>query len=213
MKAETLKVLRRFWRFLTIIPGWPDAGRLARTAYALPLAIPFSGLLLLWAGDTLVRRPAIEAVRDNCAPAEALEAEVDSLGYACSDAQVAETAAAVAALEAGVVGDPAQLQVLMDRMRATATAKGWSVALIANEPELPAPGAPRSFVFQTLRGRVTPLEGGGDFRTLLGLLEEFVPAEVRGGVSRVAIRADEQGRLAADIGVRLAVSPPDEKTP
>ncbi len=213
MKAEIARVSRRIWRFLTVVPGWPDAGRLTRSLYALPLVVPFAGLLLLWGWDLSVRRPGIGSLRAACAPAVVLAEEVEALAFGGSDAQAATVAEEVASLQAGLVRDAAALGVLMERMRGRAASAGWDASMVANEPVLPAPGERPPLVYRSLRGRLAAGEAAGDFRELLLLLEELVPAGVRGGVSRVAIRADEQGRLSVDFGVRLAVFPPDEETP
>lgn len=209
LKALGLEI----WDFLTVIPGWPDAGRIARTFYVLPLVVPFLALLGLVGWNHFVREPRIREVRGICQPALQLEEEIASLRLQWSEDQAAESTAATTTLTAGLLRDPADLVAQIDAMRAAATARGWAATIVANDPDNENPNA-TGLVHRSVRGRLVPAaDNRAVFVSLLALLEQIPPPGRHGGITRLTVRADEQGRLAAEFGVRYAARPPDAKTP
>lgn len=214
MKTKLLETLRGMWNFLTVIPGWPDAGRVARTFYVLPLAVPFLVLLLLWGWAQTFRHPEMRAVRAATQAAVALESEVGQLRDSWPESAVGESAAATARAIAQTLRSPEDLEAQLAAMRASATTHGWTATFYPGEPELRTTAGGLTTAFQPVRGRLAPLAGNQNgFASLLTLLDRLIPAEKSGALTRLAVRVDDQGRLAAELGVRFAALPHDEKTP
>ncbi len=201
------------WDFLTVIPGWPDAGRIARTLYVLPLVVPFIALLGLAGWNRFSREPRIREVRAICQPALQLEEEIAALRLQWSEDQATESAASTAALTAGLLRGPEDLDLQVAAMRKAAAAHGWVPTVHANDPDVENPGS-TGLVHRSVRGRLVPApENRAAFVSLLSLLEQLPPAGKHGSLTRLTVRADEQGRLAVEFGVRYAARPPDAKTP
>ncbi len=215
MQTRRQAALRTAWRFLTVIPGWQDAGRIARFFYVLPLALPFLALLLLFAWDRLVRRPQIDHVRAACAEARQLEAEIEILRMEWSEEQARLLAGAGDELRESLRRNSSEVGTLSADMRALASTHGWNAVLYENEPEAdPGDQAGPAVVFRTVRGRLTPTpQNPAPFTTLRKLLDGFVPAGRHGALTRLSVRADEHGNLSVELGVRFAALPLDEKAP
>ncbi len=213
MNTRLKTVGHEAWDFLTVIPGWPDAGRIARTFYVLPLVVPFLALLGLLAWNRLIREPQVNQVRAVCQQALQLEDEVAALRLAWSEDQAAESAAASALLTAGLLRDPADLAAQIATMQTAATALGWSATIVANDPDNEPPNAD-GLVHRSVRGRLVPAaDNPAAFASLLALLEQLPPPGKHGSLTRLTVRADDQGRLAVEFGARYAARPPDAKTP
>ena len=214
MKTRAIGAVRHIWQFLTVIPGWPDAGRVARTFYVLPLAVPFLVLLLLWSWNRCVRLPDMRAVHEGSQPAVQLEAEVAELRATWPETAAAESAAATARCVQAAIRNPADMEAQLAAMRASAAAQGWVAVFHASDAELQPSTTTAPVVFQPVRGRLTPAAGNqAGFASLLVLLDRLMPADKRGGIVRLAVHGDEQGHITAELGVRFAALPPDEKTP
>lgn len=214
MKTKLIAAGRAVWNFLTVIPGWPGAGKVARTLYGLPLVVPLLGLLLLVGWGRFSREPEIQKVRAASHSASLLEEGIAGLRFEYSEAQSAEVVAVTARLAEGLIQGPEDMAHQLAAMRAIATTQGWEATLHASDPEPGAPAAGVALAFLTVRGRLIPLEGNrASFASLLTLLDRLVPAGKRGSLTRLTVRADDQGRLAVEFGVRFAARPPDEKTP
>jgi len=214
LKTRLLTALRAGWLLLTEVPGWTDAGKVARTIHALPIAVPFFALFVLVGWLQLVRGPAIQHVRQSHQPALALEEEIAALRLAHSDEQAAESAAATERLTRTLLQGPDDLAAQMDAMRAAASAAGWVATLHPNDAGDENSGSDAPLHYQTARGRLAPAANNGHaFASLLLLLDRLVPAERHGSLTRLTVRADDQGRLSAEFGVRFAIRPTHEKTP
>ena len=214
MKTRLKETSRGIWNFLTVIPGWPDAGRVARTFYVLPLAVPFLVLLLLWSWEQAFRRPEIRSVREATQEAVSLETEVGQLRACWPESAVGESAAATARAIAQTLRTPEDLEAQLAAMRASAAANGWTATFYPGEPELRSPVGGPKIAYQPVRGRLAPVAGNGNsFVSLLTLLDRLIPAGKSGAITRLSVRGDDQGRLATELGVRFAALPHDEKTP
>lgn len=214
MKTKLKETSRGIWNFLTVIPGWPDAGRVARTFYVLPLAVPFLVLLLLWSWEQAFRRPEIRSVREATQEAVSLETEVGQLRACWPESAVGESAAATARAIAQTLRTPEDLEAQLAAMRASAAANGWTANFFPGEPELRSPVGGPKIAYQPVRGRLAPVAGNGNsFVSLLTLLDRLIPAGKSGAITRLSVRGDDQGRLATELGVRFAALPHDEKTP
>jgi hypothetical protein len=214
LKTRFIAALRGVWQFLTVIPGWPDAGKVARTFYVLPLAVPFLVLFLLWGWDRIVRSPEMRALRDSSQPAVQLETEVAELRETWPDTATAESASATASSVQATIRNPADMEAQLAAMRASATALGWVGVFHAGDAEPQPSAAAVPVVLQSVRGRLTPAAGNqASFASLLTLFDRLAPADKRGGIVRLAVHGDDQGHITAEIGVRFAALSPDAKTP
>ena len=212
MKTRLVAAGRGAWNFLTVIPGWPDAGKIARTFYVLPLAVPFIVLFLLYGWDRLLHKPEMDAVQAASQPALQLVDEIAALRSASPEAQ---SGTATADRVRSLIQNAEDLDTQLAAMRATATEHGWAPTLHANDPanETPATAA-APLVFRTVRGRLVPApDNKACYASLLTLLDRLVPSAKCGSITRLAIRADDQGKIAVELGVRFAARPTDEKTP
>jgi hypothetical protein len=214
VKTRLLAAGRAGWNFLTVIPGWPDAGKLGRTVYALPLVLPLLGLLVLVFWSQCIRGPQMSAMRAAHRSVVQLEQEIAALRLEYSEEEAAESAAATARLTEGLIRTPEELSAELGVMREAATAKGWVATLHANDSANEASATDAPLRFWTVRGRLAPAaDNRACFASLLGLLDRLPPAGKGGSLTRLTVRADEQARLNVEFGVRYAVRPPDAKTP
>ena len=214
MQTRLLTALRAGWLLLTEVPGWTDAGKVARTIHALPIAVPFFALFVLLSWLQFVRGPAIQQVRQSHQAALALEEEIAALRLEHSDEQALESAFATDRLTDTLLQSPADFAAQMDAIRAAANASGWVATLHANDAGDENPGADVPLLYQTARGRIVPAaDNSHAFASLLQLLDRLIPAERHGSLTRLTVRGDDQGRLSAEFGVRFAIRPTHEKTP
>jgi hypothetical protein len=160
-------------------------------------------MLLLFLWDQLWLQPRIHAERTTYQPLLALEQEVATLQLASSDTQAAEVAAH--AIEVGhlLLPDSKQLLLVLNEFAQTARANNWDAVF----HPLPAPAAPPApdavMFFATARGKLVPAAGNAQpFASLLVLLEQFSPPNRSIDLTRLSIRADEQGKQTAEVFLR-----------
>ena len=214
MKTRLLAAGRAGWNFLTVIPGWPDAGKLGRTVYALPLVLPVVGLLVIAAWSQFFRGPQMRSTRAAHQSVVLLEQEIAALRLECSDEEAAESAAATARLAQVLIQSPEEFAAQLTAMRDAATAHGWVAALHASDSANETSGPTDPLHYRTVRGRLVPTaDNHACFASLLALLDGLPPAGKSGSLTRLTVRADEQARLNVEFGVRYAIRPTDAKTP
>ncbi len=208
MKTRIIAAARAGWTFLTVIPGWPDAGKFGRTLYALPLVLPLLGLLVLAGWLQFVRGPHMQAERLAHRPALMLEAEIAALRLECSDAQAADSAAATALLAGALIQSQADFDAQLEAIRAAASTASWVATLHATDLDNEAPGEPAALLYRNVRARLVPAATNpAPFASLLGLLDQLPPAGKSAGVTRLTVRADDQARLSAEFTVRYTLRP------
>ncbi len=198
------------WHILTEVPGWPDAPRRVRLRRLLPAVIPVAGMLLLFSWNHLWTQPRIRAERTVYQPLLALEKEVADLQLSGTDSGAAETASRTNEAARTLFANPKQLLPVLDEFTKTAQARGWEASFQA----LPAPAAPpaseAALYFVTARGKLVPSAGNAQaFSSLLGLLEQFSPPNRSIDLTRLMIRADEQGRQTAEVILRAGCRIPE----
>lgn len=201
MKNKLRNLALDCWHILTEVPGWPDAPRQLRLRRLLPAVVPVAAMLLLFLWNRTWNMPRIQNERTTFQPLLALEQEVADLQLAGSDAKAAE--AATRASEAGnmLLSQPKQFVPTLDELTRTARAKGWDATFQALPPAPPQPDALLQYV--TARGKLAPTPGNAQsFSTLLVLLEQFSSPNRSIDLTRLTVRADEQGRLTAEVFLR-----------
>ncbi len=196
------------WNTLTEVPGWPDAPRKLRIRRLIPAVVPVVALASLFLWDQIHTLPQIRAERASFQPLLALEQEVDGLRLAGSDSAAAEAAAKAAEASGMLLASPKQLPLLLDEISTTARNRQWDAVFQV----LPAAGDPRRqddpLQFLVARGKLAPSPGNTQpFATLLALLDQVSPPNRVIDLTRLSVRADEQGRLSAEIMLRAGCRP------
>jgi hypothetical protein len=179
----------------------------------LPLLIPATALLLLTGWNLAVRGPRIRAERNAHRPLIALADEVDALRLGASDQQAADLAAQSAAASRLLLEDPQQISGLLRSLKKMSAGHGWEANFQAIDTPPDSTEDDTTAGFVNARGRLSPAPANSDrFSSLLALLEEFSTAEKRIDLTRLGIRADEQGRYAVELNLRVACRLFREKT-
>jgi hypothetical protein len=149
-------------------------------------------------------------VRTTYQPLLALEQEVADLRLAGNDGKATEAAARAAEAGRMLLSEPKQIVPVLNEFTRTALASGWEATFQA----LPAAAAghpaemPMSFV--TVRGKLVPSAGNTQaFASLLAFLAQFSPPNRSVDLTRLAIRADEQGRQTAEVSLRVGCRIPE----
>jgi hypothetical protein len=218
LKIKLPSFLRSAWLLLTEVPGWPDAPRSIRLRRALPLALPATALLTLMLWNAAIVQPRTQAERAAHQPLVDLEAEIQALRLTCSDQEAGDLAARAAEADAQLAADPAEAGALLRTLKATAAEKGWDAVFHVADASTEPAADDAQLVFVSAKGRLapsaSPISGHlTRFSSLLALLEQFSPSNRRIDLTRLAIRADEQGRYSVEVNLRLACRIAHEKTP
>lgn len=214
MKTKIVNFCKDSWQLLTEVPGWPDAPRRVRFRRALPILIPCAAILLLLGWNKSYRDPRIEAERASYQALVAQDRELDLLRATCSEQQAAELATRRAKVAQMVLNDPKELGPLLKDLKKAAADHGWNGTFQASDLSTDAPGAETQLTFLQARAKLAPSPGNKEaFSSLLALFERFSTVDKRIDLTRVWIRADEQGRYAVELNLRLLAHSPNEKTP
>ncbi len=191
----------RAWSLLTDIPGRSDASAAARCGRAVPLLLPLLVLIALAGWKWGVQDPRVRAARIAAQPVLNLESEVAALQSHRSPAGP-ETSGRAAALRAALPHGRGGLPSVLGSWQAQATVRGWE-AVFGPLADLPG-GSGASLAQVAVRGAFRPLAGNlHSWNSLLGLLGDFSAPDARIGVTRLAIRADEQGRYSVEMRLNL----------
>lgn len=203
MKNKLRAIFLDCWHVLTEVPGWPDAPRRLRLRRLLPAVVPVVAIVLLFLWNRTWYTPRIQNERTAFQPLLALENEVADLQLAGSEAKAAESAANATETANMLLSEPKQLIPALDELARSARAKGWEATFQAL-PTSSAALAPDALLqYVTARGKLVPSPGNAKpFGTLLVLLEQFSPPNRSIDLTRLSVRADEQGRLTAEVFLR-----------
>jgi len=201
------------WHFLTEVPGWPDAPKWMRWRRALPLLVPCVAILLLLLWNVALRDPQIRAERAAHQPLFSLEEEIADLRLKCSDQQATELADKATTVADLLLGAPTELGPLLQTFKKEAISRKWEASFLAGDASAENPAADAQVIFLPARGKLLSQTGNpGSFSALLALLERYSSTGKRIDLTRLVIRADEQGRYAVELNLRLACRRPHEKT-
>lgn len=191
------------WHILTEVPGWPDAPRALRLRRLLPVVVPVAAMLLLILWAYVWYQPRIHAERTTYQPLLALEQEVATLQLASTDTHAGEVAARAVEVSQLLLPDSKQLLPVLNEFAQIARANNWD-AVFHPLPVPTAPPAPGAILFfATARGKLVPAAANAQpFASLLVLLEQFSPPNRSIDLTRLSIRADEQGKQTAEVFLR-----------
>lgn len=218
MKNKVMTFGRDCWQMLTEIPGWPDAPKKVRLRRALPILIPCAAILLLLAWNKGVRDPYIARERASHQALLEQDREIESLRLGISEQQIAELTARTALAERQTIGDPKELSAVLANLTSQAAAHHWEGSFQESDLSTGAVETSRpesdSLTFFPARAKLVSKPGDpGAFSSLLALLGQFSESEKRIDLTRLGIRADEQGRYTAEFNLRLVGRSIHEKTP
>ncbi len=213
MKTKLIAFGLLCWHLLTDVPGWPDAPPWMRWRRALPLLVPCVGILFLVSWNLVGRDPRIRAERATHQALFSLEEEIVSLRLSCSEQQAQDVAIRIAGADKLLLADPAELGPILAALKKEAVARQWDATFQAGDTSLENTDAAAQVYYLPVRGKlvVNPADPSS-FASLIALLERYSSTGKRIDLTRVAIRADEQGRYAVELNLRLACRHAHEKT-
>ena len=199
---------------LTEVPGWPDAPRQVRLRRALPILIPSAAILLLLAWNGVVRDPHILSERATHQALLTQEKEIDALRLGVSEQRAGELSARAAQIERQLLKGPQELAPILEAFKKQAAERHWAGSFQASDLSTGSPVPNAEITFIPVRAKLTASASNpGAFSDLIALLDYVSSAEKRIDLTRLGIRADEQGRYTAELNLRLVSRSPNEKTP
>jgi hypothetical protein len=186
----------RTWSLLTTVPGRPAASGALRLARALPFLVPAAALLALAGWKWGLEDPRARGERAANQPLVSLADEVAALRLHRSPGE-APQAERARVLRASLPEGAAALAPVLAGWRDQAAARGWEAVF---GPPVGQPGAGEGPIGAvSVRAGLQPASGNlHPWSSLLGLLGAFSAPEARIEVTRLVIRADEQGRYSVE---------------
>jgi len=198
---------------LTEIPGWPDAPRKMRIWRAVPLVLPVVAILLLLGWKNLIRDPRMDAERASQQTLRDQEKELDALRLSVSEQQAEELAARSVMAEKQIISGAGNLPPILEKFKKMANDHAWVGNFQASDLSTETRESNALLNFYAVRARLSAGPGNPEaFSSLIALLDEFSASEKRIDLTRLSIRADEQGRYTAELNLRLVGRNLDEKT-
>lgn len=214
MKTKIIELGQDFWQMLTEVPGWPDAPKKIRVRRAIPIILPCVLILLLLGWNSAVRDPQIRNERTSHQALVAQEKELDALRVSISEQQAADLSARAAMAEKQILKGTQDLPPLLENFKKMANARRWDGNFQASDLSTEAGSTPGPLNFYAVRAKLSSAPGNPEaFSALIALLDEFSASEKRIDLTRLSIRADEQGRYTSELNLRLVGRNLDEKTP
>lgn len=214
MKTKIINFGHDCWHMLTEVPGWPDAPKQVRLRRSLPILLPCVAILLLLTWNNAVRNPAIARERTSHQALVAQEQEIDLLRVNCSDQQAEELSARAASAAKLLLNDPQEVAPFLAILQKQAADRHWNGTFRAEDVSTDVPETDTNLFFLQAKAKLTSSPGKSDaFPALLALFEQFSTAEKRIDLTRLGIRADEQGRHTVEFNLRLMARRPHAKTP
>ncbi len=211
------KLFRGFvilWRVLSEVPGWPDAPVLVRLRRVAPILVAILGMLALGVWKYGWHDPQIRAMRASHAPLLTLEEEVAALRLACSDQQAQEIATRAQQADTALVADPDDVAAVLRKLRERLLALGWDATFQAYDAVSADTGAAATpgIVFAAARAELVPVKDNtAPFKSLLGVFDQISATNERIDLTRLGVRADESGKLAVELNLRVACRVPHEE--
>jgi hypothetical protein len=202
------------WSLLTEIPGWPDAPTSLRVRRALPIVAPFFALVVLVGWTQFIREPRMRAEQEADRPVLALEEEVSSLRLRCSDQQARELMATTTEASLLLIEEP-ELRSILRSLKQHAADRGWNATFqTADRSTEPAPEGSQ-ILYLPARGKLAAKANSPQvFSNFLAFIEQLNASPKRIDLTRLAIRADEQGGYTSEISFRMVSrASAHEKTP
>ncbi len=214
MKTKLVSFGHDCWEMLTEVPGWPDAPRQVRLRRALPIFIPCAVLLLLLTWNKFVRDPHLQGERAVHQTLLAQEKEIDALRLSVSEQRAGELSARAVQVEQQILKDPKALGPVLDGLKKQAAELHWDGSFLPSDLSTGTAAPDTQLAFIPVRAKLTSVATNLEaFSALIAILDQFSRSEKRIDLTRLAIRADEQGRYTAELNLRLVARSAHEKTP
>ncbi|HEY4246102.1 MAG TPA: hypothetical protein VGM64_04545 [Lacunisphaera sp.] len=213
MKTKLIELGHDCWQMLTEVPGWPDAPKKIRVRRAIPILLPCVLIALLMGWNSVIRDPAIRTERASQRALLDQEKELDALRLGVSDQQAAELSERAAQAGKQILKGATDLPPILDNFKKMANERHWEGNFQASDLSTEARQSAGPLNSYAVRAKLTAVPGDPDaFSALIALLDEFSSSEKRIDLTRLSIRADEQGRYTAELNLRLVGRNLDEKT-
>jgi hypothetical protein len=204
-KPKLQSFARDAWAWLSEVPDRPHAPRALRVRRALPIALPSLAILALLGWKLAVSDPHARAQRAAGAPLLALEEETTSLRLACSDKEARDLAVQAAESARSFLKSPSELGPALGGLEKLANREGWEGGFQPMDTVIQPPGEGALTGVLAAKGTLKPApENQRPWPTLLLLLDDLSTWDKQIALTRLVIRADEQGRYSVEAGLRLA---------
>jgi len=214
LKTKIIELGQDCVQMLTEVPGWPDAPRKILIWRAIPILLPCALILLLLGWNSVIRDPQIGNERSSHQALVAQEKELDVLRTSVSDQQAAELSARAVLAEKQILKGANELPPILENFKKLANDRRWEGSFQASDLSTEAKEPTGPLNFYAVRAKLSAAPGNPEaFSALIALLDEFSASEKRIDLTRLSIRADEQGRYTSELNLRLVGRNLDEKTP
>jgi hypothetical protein len=212
LKIDLPRLIHRGWSLLTEVPDWPGAPVSARIGRALPIALPVAAMLALAAWTIAVSDRAYNGARAGRQPLLELESEVAALGQTCTNRGAYDLRERASETARSLMGGQKDLDKVLEGAKRTAAIQGWDAAFQAGNGRVDSESKGSSVAFLTAKGTLHPAPGNKHpWETLLLLLDKVSAPGQPIDLTRLAIRADEEGRCSVDVVLRVAYIVANEK--
>ncbi len=197
-------IARGAWSLLTSVPGRPSATAGARLRRALPIAVPSLGIVVLTCWQWGIAAPRTRSERAARQPLISLEHEVRGRESAPASAEARTLRERASEALGPLPRGTASLARMPQTLSARAAAAGWQATIRALGDPSEAPGRGALLAYAGFKGNLRQApDNSRPWPTLLPFLGAFSGPDQPIDVTRLAIRADEQGRYSVEM--RLSI--------
>jgi hypothetical protein len=192
------------WRWLIGVPDRPRASAGERFLRAAPIAAPVLAVAVLAFWRMGIVDPAERAARAAQAPLLALNAQNDILGLACSDRTASELLTEAEQARRSLAASPQAIDPALATFRGLAAANGWSADLQPARPAEDSNQHPGQIGWMEATATLRPNAGNTHpWTSLLPFLDALSKSAQQLVLTRLVVRADEQGRYLVETRIRI----------
>jgi len=212
LKTDPARILGSAWTALTGVPGVPDAPLGARWRRALPMLIPLvaTAALLGWKlgySDRHLRAERLDRV-----PLLQMEREADVLRIACSVRAVDDSRARAGTARRSLVAGPGAVGAALNSLASSLAVQGWKGKFVPADAGTEPAAVGSRVGFLQAGGTLQPASGNrSPWQTLLPILDQLSEHGQPIDLTRLVIRADEEGRYSVETRLRMACLFENEK--
>ncbi|RME68799.1 MAG: hypothetical protein D6781_10045 [Verrucomicrobia bacterium] len=204
MKTKLHRCLRSFWELVSEVPGWPNAPTSRRIRRTLPVALPFIGILGVFAAQALVIEPARDQVRLQYDELRFLDSEIVRLRESCATGEADAVFARARDERARLFAAPEAIEPWLDTLAPTIRDLGWRASFHAYDSTLNETDPGAAIAYTPALGKLQALpDNPNRVVTLSHALEKITQSNKRIDLTRLVVRADIQGRPQVEINLRI----------
>jgi hypothetical protein len=171
----------------------------------MPIALPAAAMLALFGWKLAVSDPGDRVERAGRQPLLRLEKEVAMLRLSCPDREARDLRSRAVEAAKSLMKGPQDANSVLGSLQKSASEQGWEATFQASKALTGAGGNGSSVGYLPAKGKLQPAAGNQrPWETLLPLLDRVSAPEQPIDLTRLAIRADEEGRISVETGLRLA---------